>query len=754
MPRAGDLYPARRGANDINSPLRGLLDYTSPLDMTARAAGERIRSKIEDVVSWIRETTGIDLTGFVELLNGLEAATGLNLFDLADLNLTDNIPQLIAALQGIDWQQPGAILDAIEAAAGAVPIIGPLLAALIGQAIPDDADPLPFVANWGNNLRSILPGVNLNLPAGQFNPEAALASFVNDGLRPLRLLLGINDPIPGRNIIGSLLPNVIPLVPFTSLGAINANLVPDPTFQDAESIDAIDGVDWDPTVGRTTAGSAHITCDGTKHEILTDPATPVTPGQTIPFEAYARWQNLTGGTGVIQLAVATYNSAGQYIETTQIASMGGPGSQLTFQRLTGATYTVPEGVYYIRQSLAVTAAATGGDVWLDDADHHKTQLFPTWWTQGLPESLSALWNDLGDAADNLWSLIETLAGGGGGLAAIVNRLANIGSNGVIALPGIPTLPLTKVDQLPQQLTQLGNNITGAVSSISDAIFKGWRGSSSGGGGTVADIQATIEVIAKAVYGGYTVETLTSNGTWTRPFDPANCLEFWAIPVGGGGRGDTGDTLRMGTDDVRTIYGGKGGVDGGYFATQINPADLPATVPVTIGLAASTAGANGGITSFGSLAASVPGVGAISQGVGFVASASKPGRGGDGGAAFMTRANSTSFTSYPGDPGEASALASGGTGGNANGGTGGNGAAANLSGERKAGGGGGGGGGGRAANQSGTVTGGTGGNGGFPGGGSGGGGAAINISTIGFNVAAGQPGVPANGCLFLIYKLEA
>lgn len=475
MPRAADRFPDRRGGNDLHSPLRGLLDFTTPLAMTAQAAGDGIRKKIEDVVAFIKETTGIDLTGFTDLLNGLETATGLNLFELADLNLTDNIPQLLAALQGIDWSQPGAILQAIEDVAAAVPIIGPLLSALIGQAIPDDADPLGFAQTWGDNLRSILPGIDLNLPTAQFDPQTALANFVNDGLRPLRLLLGIGDPLPSQDLVGSILPHLLTFVPNTSVGLGSPNLVPDPSFQDGAALAAIDDdkITPDPTVGRTTAGSARIECDGNKHEILSDPATPVSPGQTIPFEAYARWQNLTTGASPVQLGAATYDAAGQYIGTTNIGAVGAAGTQLTFQKVSGPTYTVPEGVAYVRQSLAVMPTATSGFVWLDDADHHKTQLWPTSFTAGLPDALTGLWNGLGEAGDNLLDLIETLAGGAGGLAAIVSRFVNIDLTGFFDasklgnIANIPPLNVDRVATLPDILTNTADDIASNAAKVLD-----------------------------------------------------------------------------------------------------------------------------------------------------------------------------------------------------------------------------------------------------------------------------------------------
>lgn len=103
MPRAGDLYPDRRGANDVHSPLRGLLDYTSPLAMTAQAAGSGIKQKIEDVVAFIKATTGIDLSGVVQLVDLIGQTVGKDLFSMLDAN------SLIRASQIIGQLLPGVI---------------------------------------------------------------------------------------------------------------------------------------------------------------------------------------------------------------------------------------------------------------------------------------------------------------------------------------------------------------------------------------------------------------------------------------------------------------------------------------------------------------------------------------------------------------------------------------------------------------------------------------------------------------------
>ncbi|AOT25765.1 minor tail protein [Mycobacterium phage Tortellini] len=517
----------------------------------------------------------------------------------------------------------------------------------------------------------------------------------------------------------------------------------------------------------TKTGSGEVIFDLVYDVAQTDPWLEsflrVQPGQKYAVDTWVYPHGSNTGTQTVSLWGKLVDSTGVLPDSWPegvTVTPGGGWEELSY------TFTIPAGYDRWYPYVGIAAATTEGNGYYVDS----VTIREVTEVRNLAAQL------LSDPAAVIGAIPQALVSGLAGTVAELNQIRDI-------LGGLVVTPInsaiqdikdwwTSITGKTQNLTSTGqldaSNLVGqvakdAVEGLTDladdvvggfkGIFDSWFGGNTATG-TPAEVAQAIEAIRVAVYGGYIVETIVSDQTWTRPFDPAECLEFWAVPVGGGGRGQTGDTARPGTDEVRTVDGGLGGIDGGYNAVQLDPASIPGTVACTIGPAASTPGATGGVTSFGSLAQSVPGIGAISNGVGFLASASKPGRGGDGGSAFMSRVNSTTYTSSPGKAGEGSALAAGGAAGAANGGTGGAGATAPMDGERKAGGGGGGGGGGRAGNQTGTITGGTGGNGGFPGGASGGGGAAMNINTIGFNVAPGQPGTPANGCLFLIYKLAS
>lgn len=295
---------------------------------------------------------------------------------------------------------------------------------------------------------------------------------------------------------------------------------------------------------------------------------------------------------------------------------------------------------------------------------------------------------------------------------------------------------------------LGEVPTESVPGLSDTIakvtdgfkgiFDGWNGGTSGTG-TVAEVQATIEAIKAAIGGGYTIEVLTSSGTWT---NPGGLVEFHAGAVGGGGKGGNG---AAGTSTSTNYVGGDGGSSGGWAFMQIDPADLGSTTSYVVGLGqTATAGADGGQSSFGSFVQSTPDVGGMATVTGFVATSSLPGQGGKGGDSTATSGNGGTA----GADGGSSPLASGGAGGAAGGGNGVTGETAVLVGASRAGGGGGGGGGGVAKSSPSSATSGNGGNGGFPGGGGGGGGGRKHNNTGGTTGTGGNGG---NGCVILVYK---
>lgn len=363
---------------------------------------------------------------------------------------------------------------------------------------------------------------------------------------------------------------------------------------------------------------------------------------------------------------------------------------------------------------------------------------------GLQGALSSISSYVQDLVNAILRAIRGIPVVGGTLADIIAEIGGLQQKAVEAKADASAAQTTAV----AVRDDLGTTIAG--------IWDGWFGS--GGSGSPAQAQQTIEAIKVAVLNGFTVEAFTSGATWNRD-TAAIYTEFYAVCIGGGNRGQTGGTSN--STNAASANGGVRGLGGGFLSQQIADSDIPTSVIWTIGQAASSPGGIGTRTSFGSLAQSSPGSGGISTpGGGYAATSSMPGDGADGGSAGYTASSGSGGYSTPGQAGGASALGTAGSGGSAGSGGGTSGAgtaggAAPVTGPTKSGGGGGGGGGGRYVTGVGqSCVGGPGGNGGFPGGGSGGGGAAAMAANLGSSVTGGAPGTPGNGIGFLIYKKAA
>lgn len=529
------------------------------------------------------------------------------------------------------------------------------------------------------------------------------------------------------------------------------------------------------------------------------------------------------GSNPLQLAVTPYSGAGSPLTQVVIAALQPSAADGGWTSLSGS-YTVPDGVSGVATTLRVTDGATSGIVWFSNASTHMTNKMPLNYVVGLVDQLAQFTTQIQDTLEelarkagltDLADLIDTIADkASADLNDIIHRLQHIGTDGLFDASKLFNLdniaagiPIEKILNLPNQLAQLatttfvnalrdligGNsnstnaqiqarlsalNASGQIDAakllgtiaktsvqglgdLEDSVvsgfqnmFNSWFGGSSAVG-TPTEVATTIEAIKQAVIGGYVVDTFTSNGTWTKP---PNLIEWYGVAIGGGGKGMPGEGV---VDTSGAIHeGGVGGSSGGYIAQQIEPAAVPASVAVSIGTGATTNGADGGITSIGSLVSSSPNGNGISTITGYLSTSSMPGSGGKGGSA--SGGAGSGGTATAGTSGGSAALGAGGAGGQGKVGTGnqvGNsgstGGTASLTGPTKSGGGGGGGGGGvgGSGGLGSSYTGGSGGNGGYPGGGSGGGGTSCRGGSYG-TMNAGNPGNPAHGVAFIIYKAGA
>ncbi|MBS4103277.1 glycine-rich domain-containing protein [Tsukamurella paurometabola] len=325
------------------------------------------------------------------------------------------------------------------------------------------------------------------------------------------------------------------------------------------------------------------------------------------------------------------------------------------------------------------------------------------------------------------------AGSGFSLSHLLTQLGSIPQSAISGLAGLigTLLPKSLFDTF---LGGLGNSAgTGAGGStgvplVDDALD--WVGSLFGKAQTAqttaTQTQQTVQTqaITTALPNGLTRVRRQYNAstTWTPSAIPSGCTERvkTAAAAYGGGYGGSRPKIGSTSDGL----GGLGGKGGGYAYGEWDPATVGSSVSLVVGLGGSGATSNdstgsaGGISKFGTLLETVPGIGTILTPQGFIGAASNPGRGGDGG---ITINGESSYIANPGTDGEPSAKAAGGARGTSKSGSARNGGAgANAASDDIATSGGGGGGGGHSTQDAG-VQGGTGGNGGFPGGGGGGGG---------------------------------
>ncbi|WP_083169876.1 hypothetical protein [Mycobacterium aquaticum] len=783
------------GETSLHNPLRSQLDWQSAMADTMERAGGDIRDKIESVIEFIKNTTGIDLHDPASLLAVLSNAIGIG--DLAEI-----LPKILGGFDGIDLDDPGGIIAYFLTHGLSLETLAQAVTGIAGGG----TNPLDAITRYFTNSRSFFP---FDFNDALFHPDTAAIEFINGVLKP-KGVLDITSALPAWQLYGQLPAALLRFVPLTSIGLDSPNLLDDPQFQDADSINAFEGWSWDGTTGRTTLGCAKVTADGTLHELLSDPEIEVSTGQKLSFLIHAGWTGLvTTGGSPVRMTVEAYDAAHNWISSTELAAVGsGGGTSAPFSAALSGTYTVPAGVKYVRQQLVVTAQATAGDVRFDDGDVHKTQLLEEAFTLDLPDNLNNLFASAASGAANFADLLAALAGGSGGIADVINRfthigldgkfdaaqlfnLANIGNIAVGKITGLAALldallPLSTwqlfldsakgasggtIADIANKVRYLGldgffaaDKLTGTVPKaiveglpalgglVDDgfkSIFNGWNNTTTATG-TATEVRDTMAQIRTAVAAGWNVAYFTSNNpNW---IVPAGTRQMIGCVVNGGGKGANGTA-----SNAASAPGGVGGSDGGYLSAELDMTGItPGTTAlnITVGPPASVAGTDGGQSSIklGATVLLAGAAGANGLGVdqGFVKTTSQPGKGGNGGT------GRDSANSDAGQPGEDTGVALGGLGGPGSAAGAGTGNAGQAGGAGIAnalplcGGAGGGGGGGKGTgNVLQSVTGGPGGNGGHPGGGSGGGGGCVNSG--GGTRNPGQSGTPGTGLVAILYK---
>lgn len=653
-------------------------------------------TKALDVLGGVGATIVGAITGGFAEVSRLAALIG----DFADLGglvdwLQDRVNDVWELFSGgvaFTAKSIGDVVDAILAWITRVPLIGPLVAYL-----------------------------TRNVP-GTFTPDlAGLAQWAER-------LLHSGSKLPAQNLFGQIPEAILGIIPVAHINEATPNLLSQGGFDVESSVASADGWSWeatnDPSV--IAGGCVRVDCNGTPQNLYSNQTVAVVAGDRLNLNCRIITSAYAGSGSSIRLALIPFIGAAAQ-SAVVFASRGASNGTWVTMAGSGSTapWTVPENVTSVRVRLSVTAPA-GSVAKFDNVNLNKTGTLK----QNLVDSLISAWQGLWDG----------LVGDGFGAAKSWADMVLAGTTvRQVAGAGVTNAATADGKAVAAQTANTNTN---------KAIYNAFYGS--GAAGTSAEVSTTIAAIKQKIDGGWTIQTITANGTWTRPWGSADApKEFWVIAVGSGSGGGKGQWAYPGN-----APGGVGGSGGRWYAKQLDAATVDSSVWCTIGAggAGKTSGsvdspANQSNSSFGSYVntadiqtASIAGM------VGFYAATdSRPGDGGSGG---LGQPSGTGVASTAGGAGESTPLASGGPGGSAvqaaswYGVSGSAGANATLTGQYRAGGGGGGGGGAGSLQSAGA-----GGPGGFPGGGGGGGGGAYGMG----GPQGGKGGNGANGIVILLWK---
>lgn len=347
---------------------------------------------------------------------------------------------------------------------------------------------LPDLARYFTNWESTWGGIDWN--AEDFNPQAAIESFINDVLLPTGLFAEAAEAV--QAFIDYVLPGWLPQVPLSSITDINPNLLWNDSFSSAESIAEGDFV-HDATRGRTSNGSAKITFDGLDHSLFSNPVLAV-EGDEFEIGVFGTWENVTTSGGCLQLIAHAYNAANQIVGSFVGTPIGANGTQAAWQTVTAAVDVIaPADTAYVALELKALAAATAGDGWFDDAYVRKTNLLTLEWVDGLRDELDARIAEVQAIYNEFKGAV------GGTLADITSRIQYLipssgwfDSSKLTNIAGIPTIPGENVAGIE------GTVVDDLNTHVKDMVQQFWGQSELPESSTLADAQAAMANIWQTI----------------------------------------------------------------------------------------------------------------------------------------------------------------------------------------------------------------------------------------------------------------
>lgn len=278
------------------------------------------------------------------------------------------------------------------------------LAAAIGL---DFSDPIAFITSLAEQLLSFL----------------GIGSF-----------LGTNSPLSALNLFG--LSDILGSIGIGQLSSVPQELLDNPGFKEAISVQGAGIWIWDETDGRTVPGCASVTAANIVRQLVSNNIKVAEDDELAPI-IRAKWSGLTyTGTQPVRLEVVRllYNTTTQTYAIMGVDVLAGPTSpganQTTWFDLTD-DYVVPANTSHICLQLVVDDNASAGTVKFDDASVKKTGGIKMSWIPGLPE--------LNTLVQNFIDIVIEALGGipvvGGLLTTVLDLLQNIPFLNILGIGG-------------------------------------------------------------------------------------------------------------------------------------------------------------------------------------------------------------------------------------------------------------------------------------------------------------------------------
>ncbi|TXH22409.1 MAG: hypothetical protein E6R06_17200 [Mycobacterium sp.] len=424
---------------------------------------------------------------------------------------------------------------------------------------PDDHNPLAGLLDY-NNSQEIL-GAAAAEAAEKFHASLIATIKALTGLdlsTPQTLADSLNTQIVGSiqtqldalqvgwdQIIGQMPTWKLGAVPVGALVADALNRLVDGSFT-TNSISSPSGR-WtvDYTVYRDIPGSARVVANGTATSIRSN-KDRVFRGQKLDVRANVAAVGLTGTGGLLELWIVPYSGtnaataiAGTPVLLQSFSAGGSPNARAWAAPPAGTVaryemdsgWTVPDGVDWVATRLVVTANATAGTLWWDEAFQAPDGLSLETWLGGIGSDLTEVWHGFEKTNDDFGRVFTAFTDF---VAAILGGQA-------------PAVVQARFDAMIDALEDLGEGISTNLNAAMDTFIDAFMlGGSNNNGLTAATEDARRNI--NYLLGQFRLGYLDTSWQWVSGSPGTDDL-----PVGAG-RTDLGSAPPAWIADILQFFG--------------------------------------------------------------------------------------------------------------------------------------------------------------------------------------------------------